>query len=224
MAKCSCCGRDIVGSGRVFAPMDMEYSVCEECFSSLKVCFTTDLNGIVTTIGALDKTNMDINLKAELEKIHKGCSGQITKGQSPKPEPLTMENTAKKQSNPIGILLTIGGGVMAFLPIFMWMKADNKYGGSAKGVHSLTDWFWEWNHSSLEAVLVLGIAVLVVGIVLLIIQSNQASKQMNSSVGHEDDNKESDIVDNLNELKKLLDDGLLTQEEFEQAKKKVLNC
>ena len=33
----------------------------------------------------------------------------------------------------------------------------------------------------------------------------------------------SDLVKNLSDLKKLLDDGVITQEEFEIAKKKLLN-
>ena len=35
--------------------------------------------------------------------------------------------------------------------------------------------------------------------------------------------KKSDIVSNLTDLKKLLDDNIITQEEFEKAKKKLLN-
>ena len=32
-----------------------------------------------------------------------------------------------------------------------------------------------------------------------------------------------DIISELNELKKLFDEGILTKEEFEKAKKKILN-
>ena len=86
----------------------------------------------------------------------------------------------------------------------------------------------------MEKIIFFGLVIPILAFVLYLggtaIMNGFSAKSANKSIDKEEDTneiKDSDansnqLSDELNELNKLLKDGVLTQEEFEKAKKKIL--
>lgn len=116
-----------------------------------------------------------------------------------------------------GVGSVIGAGVT----IFGKIKYD-----SAKSMYRTASWFgenktsdiWAGYASNYKTILIVGAVILLIGIIILIA----------GFLGNDGNKAKGDIVSNnasqkLLELKKLKEDNLITQEEFEEKRKQIID-
>ena len=71
-------------------------------------------------------------------------------------------------------------------------------------------------------ILIVLILIFVTIVAIRAIKSGLDSREIKSNETFKDDIKEKNLIENLNELNNLYAKGIISQEEFEKAKKKIL--
>lgn len=112
-------------------------------------------------------------------------------------------------------LLFIAGITSVCIPVLSWLNATNKYSPQDKIEPNLLAWINEWNND-LEMFLWLGVILIVVATVAQLKLKGQPCDSMESS-------KNDEITSKIMALKDLLDNGIITDAEFEEGKKKILD-
>ena len=122
----------------------------------------------------------------------------------------------KKNVKALGIACSLIGSVVALCGKIKYNSADSMYGTASYFGKNKTSDIWEGYMSNYKTVLIVGLIVLLIGIILLI--SSFMMKDKDVSISAVDSKAYTKIID----LQNMLDSGLITQEEFEENKKRIL--
>lgn len=122
----------------------------------------------------------------------------------------------KKNVKALGIACSLIGSVVALYGKIKYNSADSMYGTASYFGKNKTSDIWEGYMSNYKTVLIVGLIILLIGIILLI--SSFMMKDKDVSISAVDSKASTKLID----LQNMLNSGLITQEEFEENKKRIL--
>lgn len=122
----------------------------------------------------------------------------------------------------------VGSIIGAIITLFGFIKFKD-----AKGFYRATSYFgenssskiWSGEMDNYKIVLIIGAVILIVGIIVLISGLMQEQNNNTSNTGSNSQNiqGQDDMYKKLSDLKKMKDDGLITNEEFEEKRRKIVD-
>lgn len=112
--------------------------------------------------------------------------------------------------------MSLIGSVVALYGKIKYNSADSMYGTASYFGKNKTSDIWEGYMSNYKTVLIVGLIILLIGIILLI--SSFMMKDKDVSISAVDLKASTKLID----LQNMLNSGLITQEEFEENKKRIL--
>lgn len=123
----------------------------------------------------------------------------------------------KKNVKVIGMVCSLIGLVVALFGKVKYDSADSMYGTASYFGKNKTSDLWEGYMSNYKIVIIVGLIILLVGIIVLI-SGYMISNKENISTSNITNSS-----DKLIDLQKMLDSGLITQDEYDEKRKSVLD-
>lgn len=124
----------------------------------------------------------------------------------------------KKNVKIVGVVCSLIGLIVALFGKVKYDSADSMYGTASYFGENKTSELWEGYMSNYKIVLIVGLIILLIGIIILVSGFMLSSKESGTY-----SNNVTNSSDRLIDLQKMLDSGLVTQEEYNEKRKQIID-
>lgn len=128
-----------------------------------------------------------------------------------------------KNMKTLGIVGIIIGAIILIFGLSKYNYAKNMYKASSWFGETGSSKLWNGDMNNYKIFIVVGAIILVVSVILAITGIINSANKNTSDISLPEIQSNISVSERMSELKKMLDDDLITQEEFESKKKEIID-